>query len=291
MAMDETCRLCNEISKLKRGFDFGRFYLTECCRCGFQQISPEPTSAELNDLYGAVYFQKAKYTDTKAIELEYKRRQNFMAQAGFKPGDTLLEIGCGAGQFISTCVDSYNWYGIDFSADGISAARKRLSSLPEERLTAGAIESFAPEIPIGGFDGVLIFDTIEHVYDPAQMLKRASSWMKPDGRMIVTTPNIGATVAKLMGRRWPFMTPPEHLSFFNQSCMSEAMRNAGLKITYSKSLGKFANIAFIIYKAGRVGLLPKFCGKVSAKLGLGKVTIYVPTGDVMYVIAEKRGIF
>lgn len=287
MTLHETCRLCGDIAKRRSGFTFGRFDLSQCDMCGFQQISPEPKSNELKDLYGALYFQKAKYTDPKAIELEYKRRHKLMAQAGFKPGDNLLEIGCGAGQFISTCVDTYNWHGMDFSPEGIAEAIKRLPDLPENRLNAGAIEHFSPDVPDGGFDGVLIFDTIEHVYDPAPMLKRAASWLKPNGKMIVTTPDIGAPVAKMMGKRWPFMTPPEHLSFFTRSAMTDAMAKAGLKTTYSKSMGKFANIAFVIYKASRVGMLPKSFATIATELGLGKITIYVPTGDVMYVIAKK----
>lgn len=288
MKPPERCRLCGATTDLREGFSFGRFDLFKCGDCGFQQIAPEPTAAELDELYGALYFQKAKYTDPKAIELEYERRHNLMARAGFKPGDSLLEIGCGAGQFIATCADTYNWYGMDFSEAGIEEGRTRLPDLPADRLSSGQVEDFNPNLPEGGFDGVLIFDTIEHVYDPQLVLNRAANWLKPGGRMIVTTPDIGANMARLTGRRWPFMTPPEHLSFFTRAAMSQAMRRAGLSTSHSKSMGKYANLAFIIYKAGRVGLLPKSFGKLAAKMGLGKITIYVPTGDVMYVIAEKQ---
>ncbi|RLK03563.1 class I SAM-dependent methyltransferase [Ruegeria conchae] len=288
MKLHERCRLCGGTTELRSGYRFGQFDLFKCGACGFQQIDPEPSGAELQELYGTLYFQKAKYTDPKAIELEYERRHNLMARAGFKPEDSLLEIGCGAGQFIATCADTYNWYGMDFSEAGIEEARTRLPNLPADRLRSQSVEDFNPSLPDGGFDGVLIFDTIEHVYDPQPVLKRAASWLKPGGRMIVTTPDIGANMAKLTGRRWPFMTPPEHLSFFTRPAMVQALKSAGLYTSYSKSMGKYANVAFIVYKAGRVGLLPKSLGKLAVKMGLGKLTIYVPTGDVMYMIAEKQ---
>lgn len=288
MSQSDPCRLCAQPVQLRKGHSFGRFELSRCAACGFEQIAPEPEMAELEELYGALYFQKAKYTDPKAIELEYKRRHKLMARAGFKPGERLLEIGCGAGQFIATCADSYDWHGTDFSPEGIEEARTRLPNLAENRLSAGPIEEYTPDLSEGLFDGVLIFDTIEHVYAPQVMLERASSWLKPGGKMIVTTPDIGARFARLLGRRWPFMTPPEHLSFFTRASMAAALGRVGLKTIYSRSLGKFANVAFVIYKAGRVGLLPKSFGTIAAKIGLGKLTIYVPTGDVMYVIAEKK---
>ena len=288
MSQSETCRLCAQPVAARKNHSFGHFGLSRCAACGFEQIAPAPTMQELDELYGALYFQKAKYTDPKAIELEYKRRHKLMARAGFKSGDRLLEIGSGAGQFIATCVDDYDWFGTDFSPAGIEEARVRLPQLGVDRLSAGPIENYTPDLSDGLFDGVLIFDTIEHVYAPQVMLERASQWLKPGGKMIVTTPDIGARFARLLGRRWPFMTPPEHLSFFTRPSMSGALARTGLKTIYSRSLGKFANVAFVIYKAGRVGLLPKSFGTIAAKLGLGKLTIYVPTGDVMYVIAEKK---
>lgn len=288
MSQNDTCRLCTNSVEVRKNHRFGRFDLSRCASCGFEQIAPAPTMQELDELYGTLYFQKAKYTDPKAIELEYKRRHKLMACAGVKQGDRMLEIGCGAGQFIATCVDQYDWHGTDFSPAGIEEARKRLPQLLDTRLRAGPIENYTPDLSEGLFDGVMIFDTIEHVYAPQMMLDRAAAWLKPGGKMIVTTPDVGARFARILGRRWPFMTPPEHLSFFTRPAMFNALKRSGLDVIYARSLGKFANIAFVIYKAGRVGLLPKSFGTFAAKFWLGKFTIYVPTGDVMYVIAEKK---
>ena len=131
MSQSDTCRLCAEPVVPRKGHSFGRFDLSRCSACEFEQIAPAPDLAELEALYGALYFQKAKYTDPKAIELEYKRRHKLMARAGFKPGDRLLEIGCGAGQFIATCACEYDWHGTDFHPEGIKAASARLPNLAE----------------------------------------------------------------------------------------------------------------------------------------------------------------
>lgn len=283
------CRLCGGPVQARANMTFDRFALSACRDCGFAQISPRPSDEELNALYGELYFQKAKYTDPKAIELEYQRRHRLMARAGLARGARLLEIGCGAGQFIATCVDDYAWHGVDVSAAGIERARERLPTLPPERLQACPIEQYEPPgLDDGGFDAVLIFDTIEHVYDPNILLEKSARWLKPSGHLIVSTPDIGAPMARLTGRRWPFMTPPEHLSFFTHRATERAFARHGLQTSYCRSFGKYANVAFIIYKAGRVGLLPKSFGSAAAKLGLGKLTVYVPTGDVLYAIAHKR---
>ncbi len=283
----DPCRLCGALSAEDQSMRFERFGLARCEACGFQQIDPEPTAQELEDLYGALYFQKSKYTDPTAIELEYRRRHRLMRRAELKGDARLLEIGCGAGHFIETCVDRFDWHGMDLSAAGIQEARARLPGLPNGRLTAAPIEKYRP--PQEGFDGILCFDTIEHVYDPATMLNRVADWLKPGGVFILSTPDAGSLMARIFGKRWPFMTPPEHLSFFTRPSMCQALAKAGLDTVHERSLGKFANLAFVVYKAGRVGILPKSFGTAARKIGLGKLTVYVPTGDVMYVIARKTG--
>lgn len=283
----QACRLCGEAVEGRAGLTFGRFALSRCGACGFEQIAPEPRSDELDALYNALYFQKAKYNDPKAIELEYQRRHRLFARANLKPGDRILEVGCGAGQFIATCADTYDWHGMDYSPAGIEEAKSRLPELPEGRLIAGPIESYVPQDAGDGFDAVVIFDTIEHIYWPKQIFEKSAAWLKPGGRLILSTPDIGAVMARVTGKRWPFMTPPEHLSFFTQASMRQALGDVGLETSFARSWGKFANLAFVIYKAGRVGLAPKAFGRWASAMGLGKVTLYVPTGDVMYIIAEK----
>lgn len=282
----DICRLCDSPTTALAKMRFDHFQLSRCENCGFQQITPEPTSQKLSDLYGELYYQKAKYTDPKAIELEYKRRHRLMQRAKLADGTKLLEIGCGAGQFIATNSTKYDWYGMDYSEAGIEQARNRLPELAPDRLSSIPIEDYEPPFT-EGFDGILCFDTIEHIFNPKPVFTRVATWLKPGGVMILSTPDIGSLMARTTGKRWPFMTPPEHLSFFTRDCMQQALAQAGMNTIYDRSLGKFANLAFVIYKAGRVGMLPKSFATAAQKIGLGKLTVYIPTGDVMYIIARK----
>ena len=49
---------------------------------------------------------------------------------------------------------------------------------------------------------------------------RARRTLKPGGTLVLSTPDIGAITARVMRTRWAFMTPPEHLGFFNASSLS-----------------------------------------------------------------------
>ena len=58
-----------------------------------------------------------------------------------------------------------------------------------------------------------MFDTIEHIWNPREVITRLLDNIKPNGYLILSTPDAGSLTAKLLGKRWAFMTPPEHLSF------------------------------------------------------------------------------
>ncbi|MGD9812261.1 MAG: hypothetical protein AB7U35_13175, partial [Sphingobium sp.] len=55
------------------------------------------------------------------------------------------------------------------------------------------------------------------------------------------------------------------------------------------SRGKLVNLPFLVHKAGRVfpGLVPKRFGAWLAKSRFRNARVYVPTGDIQYVVARK----
>jgi len=277
------CRLCAG-SDLARRLAFSSFSLWRCRTCGFEQIDPAPTAEQLRQIYSAAYFGKAKYGDARALAHEYRRRRALMRRAGVEPGMRLLEIGCGVADFLGPLAAGHDVTGIDISTEAIDQAKARRPDLAD-RLEATPIEAFEPRGD--GYDAILMWDVIEHLWDGPSMLELIARWLRPGGRLVLSTPDIAAITARLMGRKWPFMTPPEHLSFFSARSVRLAGEKAGLRTLSTQSKGKWANLAFVLYKAGRVGLLPVPLVDRVNRLGLDRLSIYVPTGDVLYAALEK----
>lgn len=92
-----------------------------------------------------------------------------------------------------------------------------------------------------------------------------------------------------MGKYWHFMTPPEHLSFFNQNSMEFLFQGKHkTEIVEWKTLGKKVNIGFLLYKINRiVPLVPSFLLKLFDNKRLSSLSIYVPTADIQYVVIRK----
>jgi SAM-dependent methyltransferase len=156
-----------------------------------------------------------------------------------------------------------------------------------ERISTGFIEDQQFD---GAFDAIVVWDVVEHLWDPRNVLARLVEHLRPGGTLILSTPDIGAPIARLMGSRWAFMTPPEHLGFFNRETLRFFLEQVlGLQTTCSEARGKWANFGFLAYKLRRVfPIVPVGLVDRVRDSALGTTTVYVPTSDVRYVAARKR---
>lgn len=109
----------------------------------------------------------------------FRLRQALLAQQKLSTGAKVLEVGCGAGQFIRAIKrlrPELSCFGCDISAAAIAEAQR----------CAGGVEYAASEpshLPYGDetFDAVLVFDVLEHAANPAGLLAAIRRVLKAGG--------------------------------------------------------------------------------------------------------------
>jgi SAM-dependent methyltransferase len=280
----QACRLCTS-EHLEEHLEARGFVLDRCPSCEFVQVRERPTPEQLRAIYGEAFFARSKYEDEFALRRENQRRMELLAQAA-APGARVLDAGCATGDFIGLAGERYDMWGLDVSAYATAEAREKHPRFASQIFT-GFVEDqrFEPRF----FDAIVMWDVIEHIWDPRPVLERLVDHLRPGGSLLLSTPDIGALTARLMGSRWAFMTPPEHLGFFNRLSLDFLLeRTLGLRTTASFAKGKWANVGFIAYKLRKV--FPAVPATLVAKVQqspLGRASMYVPTGDVRYVSARK----
>lgn len=156
-------------------------------------------------------------------------------------GLRVLDVGCGFATTSARIQSLGNEVtGIDSSAEAEPIAKTRIS-----RFVLADVES-ADAIDIGEPFDVLIFaDVLEHLAWPVSTLKKYLRWLKDDGSVIVSLPNVGlwsVRFAHLAGR-WEYaetgVIDRTHLRFFTRSSAKWMLREAGLapvKSTYNPGL-------------------------------------------------------
>lgn len=267
---------------MKLLFQVKQMDVLKCRRCSFIQI------AEMEEYdYKEEYFDNNKYRDYRCQNRENERRKKLVKKFCSR-GSRIIDIGCASGEFVSSVKDEFDIFGCDFSLNAIKIAKNKNPQM-KERFWQASVKELAPDGDY--YDAVCMWDVIEHIDDPLEAMHHVLSILKKDGYIFISTPDIGTVFAKIMGAKWPFMTPPEHLSFFNKRSMQYFARLMCLKIVKRSDRGKWANLGFILYKINRVmpGTVPECIVKKFRNGFLSKINIYVPTHDIQYVVLKKMG--
>jgi SAM-dependent methyltransferase len=77
------------------------------------------------------------------------------------------------------------------------------------------------------FDCAACIHVIEHVYRPVEWLREIHRRLVPGGWLVLATPDAAAFWRPLMGRRWPFYKPPEHVTLFGRGTLERLLATAG----------------------------------------------------------------
>ena len=102
-------------------------------------------------------------------------------------GEVVLDVGCGAGSFAYHIASKVSKVvAIDILESSIEIA-KDFFSLPNIEFIAGDL--FQLDFPDNSFDCILFLETIEHVDNPVKFLNEFHRILKPNGCLIISTPN------------------------------------------------------------------------------------------------------
>ncbi len=275
----EKCKLCQ--GRLQFLFEANHCRMAKCPACGFVQMIDEDKTPEYE--YTKSYFVSSKYKDDSALAKEHARRKQLVGK--YLKRGTLLDYGCATGEFVSYVSDVYQVEGCDISKDAIEIAGKKYRELSGHFFHISELGKVSRT-----YDAVCLWDAIEHISDPCELMCRIRNLVKEDGYIFISTPNIGALFARILKSRWPFMTPPEHLCFFSKRSMQRLADTLDMELIAWKSKGKWANVGFILYKFNRVSSvkIPKKIIGLFQQTFLSKWKIYVPTCDVQYAVLGKK---
>jgi SAM-dependent methyltransferase len=77
------------------------------------------------------------------------------------------------------------------------------------------------------YDIILAYEVVEHLRDPKQAFGAIYGLLKPGGKFMFSTGNVGSLKAQVYGRRWSYFLPPQHLYYFDGQTITRCLEAAG----------------------------------------------------------------
>lgn len=224
--------------------------ITKCPECGIGKSCPDKFDPEM--YYDASYFNGGKqdgysdYIGTRdVLQKHFRRDLGLLKKLGGGTGN-LLEIGCAYGYFLEVAQRQYTVSGLEIFKEAVDDCQARgLTGVKHGAISAETMES----LPMT--DIVVMLDVIEHLPDPREALATVTSKLRPNGLMLITTGDFSSLCAKIMGRHWRLMTPPQHLWFFTPHSLTQLTESLGFELVFIDHPFKKVPLGLIIYQICR----------------------------------------
>lgn len=204
--------------------------MTECAFCGAWFVWPQPTAEAIAAHYdrnvsGMPEDLRAWRTDTtqdRWYEVVASRIARTAANANLRSATLVVDVGAGGMELTRRLADTFDHAEIE--AWDLFADRADLPP-SARRIDLNRLDAVPP--PSASFDIVACVAVIEHILDPAALLRLLRSITAPGGFAYVAGPEVTSTAHRVLRRHWPYYCPDEHLTLPSLRSVEESVALAG----------------------------------------------------------------
>jgi SAM-dependent methyltransferase len=200
--------------------------VVDCTACGFAHLDPLPDAATLRETYRRHYYDAVKpdYLARETEEqpfwrLEYDDKLDAIAALRGGAKGRILDVGCSGGWDVA---------GIEPSAQAAAHARG---------LGVPVVEAFFEDVDwdaLGRFDAIHLKLVLEHLGDPAALLRRARAALVRDGVLCLQVPNdfnaLQAVVSATLDTPPWWVAPPYHVNYFDFASLGRLCARTGFTV-------------------------------------------------------------
>lgn len=256
--------------------------VVRCSKCSLVYLNPRLKSDSIVEAY-------AEGEDTVFVEQDAMRIRTFTAALRrlnkeygliLSKETRVLDIGCAGGAFLRAARN------LGLSAVGVEPSKwlsEHARSQHDLDVRTGTLSdhSFSEEY----FDLITLWDVIEHLPDAGAELRQIHHLIKPDGLLVVNYPDFGSFVARILGKKWPFLLSV-HLVYYTPQTIRKQLLKSGFEVLDIRMHWQTLELGYILKRMTAYFPFIRFFGYVVEKIGLSFLPIKYWMGQTQ-VIAKK----
>lgn len=151
----------------------------------YTKLTTEQVRESMNARYESnTAYELGLLWDIRRMEDLNKKVMNYLGSTTRKK---ILEVCCGQGGTAPYLPKNANFTGIDLSDAAIELAKQHFADYPNYKFQQ--MDACELTFDNNTFDVVIAKEAIEHVPDPLKMLKEVYRVLKPNGKLVITSPN------------------------------------------------------------------------------------------------------
>ncbi|MDO4762965.1 MAG: class I SAM-dependent methyltransferase [Flavobacteriaceae bacterium] len=144
-------------------------------------------------------------------------KQNFESQ-------TILDYGCGAGEFIKFMAKDFKTYGFEPNENARNFAQRKNNK------TTFLSSPTLSEIENESLDVITLWHVFEHIENQQEILEIFYQKLKPNGKLIIAVPNHTSYDARHYKEFWAAYDVPRHIFHFSKEGIFKLMNNEKWKV-------------------------------------------------------------
>jgi len=239
MNLMRPCPVCSNIARVDLGeltntaiapLEHSSYHLHHCRDCDIVYLSPLPTAHDLNAIY--VDQSQFDYYDEErervVTDFMANRLRDVLARLGTRQAPAVLEIGAGLA-WMARAAKQISPHSQGVAQDITAEVAEKCSWV--DHYIVGPDDD--PRIDsLGPYDVISLTHVIEHVPDPAAMLRRLRPVTR--GMIFITAPHRPVRWDGTMESwlKYSYNHVPAHLQYFSEKGMGRMAKAAGFKVAY-----------------------------------------------------------
>lgn len=218
--IEKECPACKQKKPCKIVDKKWEFTIFECPDCTLQ-FSSDMDTVNPND----PRIERGHPRRTDLIGSLLGWAQQSMLKMKIKEGGSILEVGCGTGDFVHAAKKiGYDTIGVDLDKTTVEAGRKYWKT---DLLIPMSAHDYFVKNKGKKFDMVCAFAVLEHLMDPHQLMEEMKECLADDGYIIFEVPNNGP-LQKIYRKTTRVLDyPPTHLTRWNKKALCKFIEQHG----------------------------------------------------------------